>query len=80
LSGYPSNSLKTSQSIIVFTLSIPAKWEQQQKALSILQLKLDILWAMLDAMQIAYHYNEPPYHCVKGGAVRPRAYSSVFGS
>jgi pyrroloquinoline-quinone synthase len=54
-------------------------WEQQQKALSILQLKLDILWAMLDAMQIAYHYNEPPYHCVKGGAVRLRAYSSVFG-
>ena len=27
---------------------------QQQRALEILQLKLDILWSMLDAMQIAY--------------------------
>lgn len=28
--------------------------EQQERALEILQFKLDILWAMLDAMQIAY--------------------------
>jgi pyrroloquinoline-quinone synthase len=28
--------------------------EQQQRALDILQFKLDILWSMLDAMQIAY--------------------------
>jgi len=27
---------------------------QQQRALEILQLKLDILWSMLDAMQVAY--------------------------
>ena len=27
---------------------------QQQRALEILQFKLDILWSMLDAMQIAY--------------------------
>jgi len=27
---------------------------QQQRALQILQFKLDILWSMLDAMQIAY--------------------------
>ena len=27
---------------------------QQQRALDILQFKLDILWSMLDAMQIAY--------------------------
>ena len=28
--------------------------EQQERALEILQFKLDILWSMLDAMQIAY--------------------------
>ncbi len=28
--------------------------EQQQRALEILQFKLDVLWAMLDAMQLAY--------------------------
>ena len=27
---------------------------QQERALEILQFKLDILWSMLDAMQIAY--------------------------
>lgn len=36
--------------------------EQQEAALNILQLKLDILWSMLDAMQLAYVYNEPPFH------------------
>lgn len=36
--------------------------EQQEHALDILQFKLDILWSMLDAMQMAYHYNEPPFH------------------
>lgn len=36
--------------------------EQQEHALNILQFKLDILWSMLDAMQLAYVYNEPPYH------------------
>ncbi len=35
---------------------------QQQQALEILQFKLDMLWSMLDAMQIAYVYNEPPFH------------------
>ena len=28
--------------------------EEQERALEILQFKLDILWSMLDAMQIAY--------------------------
>ncbi len=37
--------------------------EQQAHALSLLQMKLDILWTMLDAMQLAYVYKEPPYHC-----------------
>lgn len=35
---------------------------QQEKALEILQLKLDILWSMLDAMQMAYVFEQPPYH------------------
>ena len=39
--------------------------EQQEQALGILQFKLDILWTMLDAMQLAYVYNEPPFHSVK---------------
>ena len=28
--------------------------EQQERALAILQFKLDVLWSMLDAMQMAY--------------------------
>jgi pyrroloquinoline-quinone synthase len=35
--------------------------EQQQRALNILQFKLDILWSMLDAMYLAYIENKPPY-------------------
>ena len=38
----------------------------QERALNILQLKLDILWTMLDAMWMAYIENKPPYHCVEG--------------
>lgn len=41
--------------------------EQQERALSILQFKLDVLWTMLDAMQMAYVHGEPPYHsCDRG--------------
>lgn len=36
--------------------------EQQEHALRILQFKLDVLWTMLDAMQVAYVHGEPPYH------------------
>ena len=36
--------------------------EQQEHALTILQFKLDILWSMLDAMQMAYELNRPPFH------------------
>ncbi|MCH7817223.1 MAG: pyrroloquinoline-quinone synthase PqqC [Proteobacteria bacterium] len=39
--------------------------EQQDKALEILQFKLDILWSMLDAMQLAYVHQEPPFHSCK---------------
>lgn len=36
--------------------------EQQEHALQILQFKLDILWTMLDAMQMAYVHNEAPFY------------------
>lgn len=44
------------------TLSYFTTREQQEAALEILQFKLNILWTMLDAMQIAYVHNEPPFH------------------
>ena len=34
---------------------------EQEHALQILQFKLDILWSMLDAMQLAYVHKEPPF-------------------
>ena len=42
---------------------------QQERALDILQFKLDVLWAMLDAMTMAYELNRPPYHCVSSATV-----------
>ncbi len=39
--------------------------EQQEKALGILQFKLDILWTMLDAMWMAYIEKRPPFHNVQ---------------
>lgn len=50
---------------LAITLDYFQTREQQEHALNILQLKLDILWSMLDAMQLAYVYNEPPFHTVK---------------
>lgn len=35
---------------------------QQERALEILQFKLDILWTMLDAMTMAYVHETPPFH------------------
>lgn len=34
---------------------------EQERAMSILQFKLDVLWTMLDAMQLAYVDGRPPY-------------------
>ena len=34
----------------------------QERALEILQFKLDVLWTMLDAMWMAYVEDRPPYH------------------
>lgn len=39
--------------------------EEQERALDILQFKLDILWTMLDCMWMAYIENKPPYHNCK---------------
>ena len=39
--------------------------EQQERALEILQFKLDILWTMLDAMWLAYIDKKPPYFNVE---------------
>jgi pyrroloquinoline-quinone synthase len=36
--------------------------QQQEHALEILQFKLNILWTMLDAMQMAYELEKPPFH------------------
>jgi pyrroloquinoline-quinone synthase len=47
---------------LAITLDYFKTREQQEHALNILQLKLDILWSMLDAMQLAYVYHEPPFH------------------
>lgn len=38
---------------------------EQQRALGILQFKLDILWTMLDAMWMAYVEDKPPYHNIE---------------
>ena len=35
---------------------------QQERALELLQFKLDVLWSMLDAMYLAYILDMPPYH------------------
>ncbi len=39
--------------------------EEQDKALDILQFKLDILWTMLDSMWMAYIEKKPPYHNIE---------------
>lgn len=35
---------------------------EQERALQLLQMKLDILWTMLDCMWLAYVEKKPPYH------------------
>lgn len=46
-------------------LAVTLEWfdtpEMQQRALQVLQFKLDILWSMLDAMYMAYVLKMPPY-------------------
>ena len=47
------------------TLSHFRSAEAQQRALEILQFKLDVLWSMLDAMYLAYVVGMPPYQAVE---------------
>ncbi|RCV91630.1 pyrroloquinoline-quinone synthase PqqC [Billgrantia montanilacus] len=50
-------------------LTVCTSVETQQRALEILQFKLDVLWSMLDAMTLAYQLGRPPYHSVTDRAV-----------
>ena len=46
---------------MAITLDYYKTRQQQDRALEILQFKLDILWTMLDAMWLAYVDKKPPY-------------------
>lgn len=43
------------------TLSYFKTREQQDQALEILRFKLEVLWSMLDAMQMSYVFDMPPF-------------------
>lgn len=58
------------------TLESFKSFESQKRAMSILQLKLDILWTMLDAMEMAYTHARPPYHCIERAESRPMIYTT----
>jgi pyrroloquinoline-quinone synthase len=47
---------------LAITLEYFKTRNQQERALAILQFKLDVLWSMLDAMWIAYIEKRPPYY------------------
>ena len=50
---------------LAITLDAFQTRESQERALKILEFKLDILWSMLDAMSMAYLEKKPPYWNVK---------------
>ena len=45
--------------------------DRQERALNILQFKLDVLWTMLDAMYLAYIDKKPPYFNITNQAASP---------
>jgi pyrroloquinoline-quinone synthase len=47
---------------LAITLEYFKTRDQQERALAILQFKLDVLWSMLDAMWMAYIEKRPPYY------------------
>ena len=49
---------------LAITLEYFKTRNQQERALAILQFKLDVLWSMLDAMWMAYIEKRPPYYNV----------------
>ncbi|MCH4562480.1 MULTISPECIES: pyrroloquinoline-quinone synthase PqqC [Halomonas] len=56
-------------------LAVCTTVETQQRALEILQFKLDVLWSMLDAMTLAYQLDRAPYHSVTDRRVHHRGLS-----
>ncbi|MCG6860476.1 MAG: pyrroloquinoline-quinone synthase PqqC [Chromatiaceae bacterium] len=62
---YFRNRVQQASRDVEHGLAVTLAWfntnERQQRALDILQLKLDILWSMLDAMHMAYILKMPPY-------------------
>jgi pyrroloquinoline-quinone synthase len=50
---------------LAITLAEFTSAKQQQRALEIVQFKLDVLWSMLDAMSLAYVLGMPPYFTVE---------------
>ncbi|MCK9194899.1 MAG: pyrroloquinoline quinone biosynthesis protein C, partial [Nevskia sp.] len=48
------------------TLDLFRTRAEQERALEILRFKLSVLWTMLDAMTMAYLYEQPPFFNVKG--------------
>jgi len=62
---YFRNRVEQASRDVEHGLAVTLDWfntrERQQRALDILQLKLDILWSMLDAMYMAYIMKMPPY-------------------
>lgn len=53
-------------------LSLTLDWavtaERQERVLAALDLKLDVLWTLLDALYLAYVVGMPPYHDLPEGA------------
>ena len=73
--NYFRNRLTEARRDVQHGLDITLTWfatrEQQERALDILQFKLDVLWSMLDAMQMAYVHQQPPYHGCRPAAAGP---------
>ena len=70
--GYFRKRLREARRDVEHGLSVTLDYfrtrEDQERALGILQFKLDVLWTMLDAMWMAYIEHKPPYFCVDQGA------------
>jgi pyrroloquinoline-quinone synthase len=58
---------------LAFTLEHFVTRAQQDRALAVLQLKLEILWSMLDAMWVAYVDKQPPPILTEELAARARS-------
>ena len=67
--GYVQNRLGEAHRDVehgrAITLAEFTSAKQQQRALEIVQFKLDVLWSMLDAMSLAYVLGMPPYFTVE---------------